>query len=383
MKPIPYGRHEITDADIEQVIHTLKSDFLTQGPVIGEFEAALANFLGAKHVVAVTNGTAALHLAAMVLNVRPGDLVLCPPITFVASANCVRYCGGEVEFVDIDPTSFCIDLDALEKRLEKNKGRYKGIIAVDFAGHPVDFARLRELADRHCLWLLEDACHALGAEFLTAEGEWVKAGNGAFAELSVFSFHPVKHIATGEGGAIATNSDALAKRVRLLRTHGITKDPAEIAHPEQGWYMEMQELGYNYRIADLNAALGLSQMGRIHENLRRRREIASIYDEAFAPLGITTPPDFSRVRHAYHLYVVQVKERLKLYNFLRERGIFTQVHYIPVCDQPYYVDRYGRAEVPIARAYYGKSLSLPMYPSMTNADVQRVINAVLEFHGIK
>ncbi|MEZ0390724.1 MAG: UDP-4-amino-4,6-dideoxy-N-acetyl-beta-L-altrosamine transaminase [Pseudobdellovibrionaceae bacterium] len=377
---IPYGRQEITAEDIQAVIDTLKSDFLTQGPEVEKFEKAFAQFSGAKHAVAVNNATAALHLCTMTLDLKPGQKVLCTPNTFVASANCVLYCGADVEFIDIDPETFCMDLDLLEEKLAKApKGSYVGVVAVDFAGYPMDFSHLRKIADQYGLWLIEDAAHAPGAEFRTADGKWHRAGNGEFAELTVFSFHPVKHIATGEGGMVTTNSDALAKKLRLLRSHGITKDSSEFTHQEGGWYHEMQALGMNFRIPDILCTLGLSQLKRIDENLRRRREIASRYDEAFKNLPLKSQKKSSDVRNAFHLYVIQTEKRKALYEFLKTKDIYSQVHYIPIYQQPYYVQKYGPQSLKNADRYYSQALSLPMFHRMTDADQEKVIQAVKDF----
>lgn len=373
MNPLPYGRHEITNEDIEAVVSVLKSDFLTQGPAVETFEKKLAEYLGARHVIAVSNGTAALHLAAQALNVDKGEWVVCTPNTFAASSNCVLYCGGDVEFVDIDENNFCLDLSKLQNYLENTKKKVRGIVAVDFAGYPLDFEKLRKIANHHGLWVIEDACHALGAEFLDSHSQWIKAGNGMYADIAVFSFHPVKHIAMGEGGALVTNNDALAARLRLLRSHGIVRSSA-------GWFQEMRELGYNYRLSDINAALGASQLGRIEKNVQRRREIAAFYDRHFAPPGWVSPRP-STIRHAYHLYILQIPSRDELYDFLRQKGIFAQVHYVPVPSHPYYVQKYGEQHLEKCEEYFRKTLSLPMYPTLDDRQVQYVVETVLQFYG--
>lgn len=381
MKNIPYGRQEITDADIQAVVDVLRSDFLTQGPAVDQFEAEFCKFVGAPHSIAVTNGTAALHLAAMALNVGPGDRVLVTPNTFVASANCIRYCGAEVEFVDIDPDTFCIDLVALELKLkEKPPFYYKGIVCVDFAGFPVDFEKLRCLVKQFGLWIIEDACHALGAEFLTSDNIWVKAGAGQFADISVFSFHPVKHLATGEGGMITTADPQLAQKLRLLRSHGIVRDPNRLHENHGGWYYEMQELGYNYRISDILCSLGVSQLQRIETNLQSRQNIASKYFSELKDLPLVLPKVNEKIRHAFHLFVIQTDRRKELYDYLREKGIYTQVHYIPVHMQPYYVNRYGRNTLPVVENYYRHALSLPMFHALGDEDQGRVIDALRSFY---
>lgn len=380
---IPYGKQEITEEDIQAVIKALKGDYLTQGPLVAEFENAFAQFCGAKYAVAVTNATAALHLCAMALNVKPGQKVLCTPNTFVASSNCILYCGGDVEFIDIDSDTYCLDLDLLEKKLETSaKGTYAGVVAVDFAGYPMNFFRLHEMAKKYGFWVIEDACHAPGAEFKHTASHWHQTGNGEFADFAVYSFHPVKHIATGEGGMIVTNSKALYEKVKVLRTHGITKDPAEMSRHDGGWYMEMQNLGYNYRIPDVLCALGTSQLKRIQENLAHRRQIADRYTKGLQNIaGFKTPGAPESIKHSYHLYVVQTERRKELYDFLKTKNIFCQVHYIPIYQQPYYIQRYGKMNLPKMEKYYSQALSLPMYHSMTTTEQDKVISEIRRFFG--
>ena len=379
MTPIPYGKQYISDDDIQAVISTLRSDFLTQGPQIDLFEERFANYVGAKYAVAVANGTAALHLCALALEVNEKSRVITSPITFAASANCIRYCGGEVYFVDINAKNLTLDIDKVQALIESRpKGYFSGIIPVDFAGLPVNLEQFQELARKHEMWIIEDACHAPGGYFHDSKGHQQHCGNGNFANLAIFSFHPVKHIACGEGGMITTNDVKLYEKLLLLRTHGITKNPALMAQNHGGWYYEMQELGYNYRLPDINAALGLSQLTRADKGLERRKEIAKIYDEAFknTTLVSTTPTS----GHAYHLYVIQTEQRLELYNFLRTKGIYSQVHYIPVHTLPYYQQLgWKQGDFPIAEQYYAKCLSLPMYPSLTDEQLYFVINTVIHF----
>jgi len=385
MRIIPYGRQQITQEDIDAVIKTLKSDFLTQGPKIKEFEDKFASYIGSKYAVAVSNGTAALHLCNMALNVSEGDKVITTPITFAASANSVIYCGGEVDFVDIDPETYTIDLDKLEEKLVNNpNGTYKGIIPVDFAGYPVDLERLRKIANKHELWIIEDACHAPGGYFIDSNGKSQNCGNGLYADLSIFSFHPVKHIATGEGGMITTNNKKLYDKLLLLRTHGITKENMKYDFPEaekQGsWYYEMQDLGYNYRITDIQAALGNSQLKNAEKGLLRRQEIANIYRNAFENVDVKYQKQESNHFNAHHLFVIEVENRKDLYEFLREHKIFAQVHYIPVHLLNYYKQFGWKAgDFPMAEAYYKKALSLPMYPSLTDVEQDYVIEKILEF----
>jgi len=390
---IPYGRQHITPEDIDAVVRTLTSDFLTQGPMIAKFEEAFAAYIGSRYAVAVANGTAALHLCALALNVAPGQRVITTPITFAASANCVRYCGGTVEFCDIDPSTYLLDIAGVRRTLERSpRGTYSGIIPVDFSGRPVDLRAFRALADEYGLWIIEDACHAPGGFFPSAD-DGQRCGNGSSAELAIFSFHPVKHIAAGEGGMITTNDEALYRRLLMLRTHGITRDTAlfenspDLAAGAAGqttypaWYMEMQELGYNYRLTDFQAALGLSQLSRADAGLVRRRAIAARYAEAFSGSPFIHGHSGSVDGHAYHLYIIEVEDRVALYNALREKGIFAQVHYVPTHLMPYYRRQgWKEGDLPNAERYYQRCLSLPMYPTLTDEQQLFVIDAVKAYY---
>lgn len=382
MAPIPYGKQLITQEDINAVVETLQSDFLTQGPKIAEFEKKFADYIGCKHAVAVSNGTAALHLAAMALKVNSESNVITTPITFAASANCIKYCGGNVWFADIDKENLTLDINKVEELiLSKPKGFFNGIIPVDFAGYPVNMEAFRNLANEHGLWIIEDACHAPGGYFVDSKGNKIICGNGIYSDIAIFSFHPVKHIATGEGGMITTNNETLYNKLMVLRTHGITKDPQKMQENHGGWYMEMQELGYNYRLCDIQAALGITQLQKADAGMQRRHEIAKKYDEAFAGKSlITTIHVKEGVYHAYHLYVIQVADRLGLYNFLKEKGIYAQVHYIPTHLMPYY-RQFGwqKGDFETAENYYEHCLSIPMYPSLTNEEQDYVINQIIEF----
>ena len=381
-KPIPYGRQYITDEDVEAVIETLKSDYLTQGPKIREFEEAFAQYVGAKYGVAVNNATAGLHLGATVLNVQPKDKIIVTPLTFAASANCVRYCGGDVVFCDIDPNTYLIDINKLKTILESHpQGTFKGIIPVDFAGYPVNLETIRVLAKEYNLWIMEDACHAPGGYFTDCKGIKQYCGNGQFADIAVFSFHPVKHIATGEGGMITTNNKELYDKLCLYRTHGITKDPVKLHENHGGWYYEMQELGYNYRMTDFQAALGISQLHRASVGLKCRQIIARRYDEAFKNISkIRIPYRSGDVLHAFHLYIIQVENRLELYNYLQKNKICTQVHYEPLHLMPYYQDLGSKlGDFPIVEEYYKHCLSLPMYPTLTENEQEYIIRKVIEF----
>ena len=390
MDAIPYGKQNITDEDIAIVIETLKSPYLTQGPKIKEFEDNFAKYVGAKYAVALANGTAALHLCAMALGVKEGDKVITTPITFAASANCVRYCGGEVVFADIEPDTYLLDINAVRELLEQSpKGTYKGIIPVDFAGRAVNLEEFRKLADEYNLWIIEDACHAPGGYFVDSSEQQQNCGNGNFADLAIFSFHPVKHIASGEGGMITTNNESLYKTLLKLRTHGIVKsddlyvNSIEFAGGTDkypGWYMEMQTLGYNYRITDFQAALGDSQLKRADEGLVRRREIANNYFAAFKEIEAIKGQSGVVEGHAYHLYVIEVEDRLGLYNYLREYKIFAQIHYIPCHLMPYYRDLgWKEGDKPKAETYYKHCISLPMYPTLTEAEQVYVIDTIKRY----
>ena len=381
MSPIPYGKQNITQDDIDAVIEALKSDFLTQGPKITEFENAFAKYIGCKYAVAVTNGTSALHLCSMALNVNNKTNVITTPITFVASANCVRYCGGNVYFADIDPETYLLDINKVAELIaSKPIGFFSGIILVDFAGRPVNLEQYRKLADQNNMWIVEDACHAPGGYFIDSQGINQDCGNGKYANLAIFSFHPVKHIACGEGGMVTTNDENLYKRLLLLRTHGITKDPLLLQENHGGWYYEMQELGYNYRLTDFQAALGLSQLQRADKGLNRRKEIAKVYFEALKNQTQILGQSGIVAGHAYHLYIIRIEKRKALYEFLRSKDIFSQVHYIPVHLQPYYKTfGYKKGDYLIAENYYDECLSLPMYPTLTEKEQLYVINTIISF----
>ena len=391
-KVIPYGRQNITQEDIDIVVEALKSDYLTQGPKILEFENVFAKYVGSKYAVAVANGTAALHLCTLALDVKKGQKVITTPITFAASANCVRYCDGEVVFADIDPETYLLDFDSVKSILEASPmGTYQGIIPVDFAGRAVDLEKFRKLADEYNLWIIEDSCHAPGGCFIDEKGNEQNCGNGNFADLAIFSFHPVKHIASGEGGMITTNNEVLYQKLLMLRTHGIVKsnelytNSIEFAGGKDTyplWYMEMQELGFNYRLTDFQAALGLSQLKRADEGLQRRREIAQTYYEAFKNKSFIKGQSGVVHGHAYHLYIIEVENRLGLYNFLRTQNIFAQIHYIPCHLMPYYREfGWKEGDMPKAEKYYKHCISLPMYPTLTEQEQQFVIENIIKFYS--
>lgn len=381
MKPIPYGKHHITEEDIQAVIEVLRSTNLTQGPKIREFEIAFSEYVGAKYAVAVSNGTAALHLSAMGLQVKPGNKVITTPITFVASANCVRYCGGEVVFVDIDPETFLLDINKVKALLASTpQNTFQGIIPVDFTGYPVNLEQYRKLADEYGLCLIEDACHAPGGYFVDSNGVKQFCGNGHFADLSIFSFHPVKHIAAGEGGMITTNDETLYRKLINLRTHGIQQDYGKLTENHGPWYYEMQELGFNYRLTDIQSALALSQLKRASQNLERRHQIARRYDQAFKNTPIRTPKVANGIYHAYHLYVIRTDKRDEFLKYLRQLNIIVQVHYIPVHYHPYYRNQgWKKGDFPVAEEFYRQCFSIPIFPTMTDDEQEFVIQKMLEF----
>jgi len=366
------------------VVSVLHSDLITQGPVVDSFEQDFAQYIGSEYAVAVANGTAALHLSAMALDIGAGQTVITTPLTFAASANCVLYTGGHIQFVDIDPETLCMDLNQVEDVLKKSEGdAYTGVIPVDFAGYPVDLESLKAIADKFGLWILEDACHAPGGYFKDSGGTIQRCGNGRFADLAIFSFHPVKHITTGEGGMITTNDRDKYERLKRLRTHGITKDPELLLEDHGGWYYELQELGYNYRLTDFQSVLGISQLKRAEAGLQKRKDIAARYSTAFKNMPEIIIPKLSgQVSHAFHLYVIQVKERKRLYDFLRKQNIFTQVHYVPVHLQPFYRSLgWKKGDFPHVEDYYERCLSLPMFPTLTEEEQDYVITKIKEFFG--
>lgn len=378
MQPIPYGRQSIDQKDIEAVINTLKGDFLTQGPKVKEFEEKFAAYIGAQYAVAVNNATAGLHLAVLALGLKAGERVITSPITFAASANCVRYAQGEVWFADIDPDTYLLSIESTKNLIKsKPKGFFKGIIPVDFAGLPVNLEEFKQLADLHDLWIIEDACHAPGGYFIDSNLIKQYCGNGQYADIGVFSFHPVKHIACGEGGMITTNSEELYHKLSLLRTHGITKEDMNENHG--GWFYEMQELGFNYRLTDIQSALGITQLAKNDDGLIRRNQIANNYKKAFkGKIKYQNLPE--NCYNAHHLFVIEVDDRKGLYDFLRKHHIYAQIHYIPVHKLPYYKDiGYRKANLGHSEHYYSKCISLPMYPTLTDEEQLLVIEKVLSF----
>jgi UDP-4-amino-4,6-dideoxy-N-acetyl-beta-L-altrosamine transaminase len=401
-KIIPYGRQNITAEDIAAVTEALYSDYLTQGPKIEAFENAFSNYIGCKYSVAVSNGTAALHLSAIALNVKQGSKVITTPITFAATANCIKYCGGEIVFCDIDPNTYLLDVNKVRQLLESEPmGTFQGIIPVDFAGLPTDLEKFRKLADEFGLWIIEDSCHSPGGYFIDRNDIKQNCGNGNFADLSIFSFHPVKHIACGEGGMITTNNEDLYKTLLKLRSHGITRNKNDFRNDSNwakgnhtlfnensdefpGWYMEMQELGFNYRLTDFQAALGNSQLNKAEEGLKKRVSIAKKYEKAFLGKEWLISQSGYINGHAYHLYVIEVQNRYELYNHLKSNGILAQVHYIPVHLMPYYRNiGWKEGDFINAEKYYERCLSLPMYPTLTSDEQNYIIDKVLEFYNEK
>ena len=391
---IPYGRQSIDEKDVAAVCSVLRSDWLTQGPKVREFEKALEDYCGAKYCIAVCNGTAALHLACLALGIGQGDVGLTSPITFMASANCIAYCGGRPIFADIDPETLCLSTIEVEACCSK-KSPPKVVIPVDFAGVPAELPKLKELSDKYGFILIEDAAHAIGSTYTYQNKEYA-CGSCAHTDLSIFSFHPVKTITTGEGGAVLTNNSDLAHKVRCLANHGIERDPSRFVQGDtdsshlqtaNSWYHEMQHLGYNYRITDIQCALGLSQLKRLDQFKERRKQIVRRYNEGFQPLAekkmLELPPWPVNTDPCFHLYVLRVRNetkdfRGKVFTELQNQGIYPQVHYIPVYLQPYYQKHfeYKAKDFPYAESYYEKALSLPFYPTLQDDQINHVIDTI-------
>jgi len=371
---LPYGRQSISEEDIQAVVDVLRSDWLTTGPKVGEFEEALAAWLGAKYAVAFSSGTAALHGAAFAAGLKPGDEAITSPLTFAATANCVLYQGARPVFADVSPDTLNLDPDRFAERIT---GNTRAVLPVDYGGHPADLDPILALADRHGLIVIEDACHALGAEYHGRR-------TGSVAHMSVFSFHPVKHLATGEGGMVTTDRADLAESLRRFRNHGISSDARQRQASGQ-WHYEMVALGFNYRLTDIACALGLSQLKKLDASLTRRREIAACYTAAFRNLrGVVVPSERPNVNPAWHLYPIRVNpaqlntDRAQVFRALRAEHIGVNVHYIPVHLHPYYRERFGYqgGEYPVAEAAYEQLISLPMFHGMTDQDVEDVISAL-------
>lgn len=381
---IPYGRQDISEADINAVVEVLRSDFLTQGPAVPAFEKAVADYCSAQHAVAVNSATSALHIACLALGVGRGDLVWTTPITFVASANCALYCGAQVDFVDIDSRTYNMSVARLAEKLaqaEKSGCLPKVVIPVHLCGQSCDMAGIFALSQRYGFKIIEDASHAIGGRYKDKP-----VGNCRYSDITVLSFHPVKIITTGEGGMALTNSEQLAKRMQLLRSHGITRDAAEMTHvPDGPWYYQQVDLGFNYRMADIQAALGLSQMQRLDEFVSRRQAIAQRYDQLLANFPVARPWQSSESYSSFHLYVIRLKneeigkKHRQVFEELRAAGIGVNLHYIPVCRQPYY-EKMGFREgcCPEAERYYAEAISLPMYPGLTEVQQDQVVAALRE-----
>ncbi|PXV57509.1 UDP-4-amino-4,6-dideoxy-N-acetyl-beta-L-altrosamine transaminase [Aeromonas veronii] len=373
---IPYGRQSISDADIEAVVAVLKSDYLTQGQAVPAFEQGLADYCQVPHVVACSNGTTALHLACAVLDIGAKDTVWVSAVSFVASANCVRYCNANVDFVDVDPATGNLDVVALDKKLQQAVRTHslpKALIAVHLAGQPCDLEEIGALCRQYGIVLIEDACHALGAHY---QGSPI--GSCRHSDMTVFSFHPVKPITTAEGGAVTTRDQVLADKLRLYRSHGITRDPQALLMPSPGeWYYEQQLLGFNYRLTDIQAALGLSQLSRLDQFITQRRELARRYDALLSLLPVQPLQQSNNRQSGYHLYVIQVAERDQVFARLRAAGIGVNVHYIPIPAQPYYRGLgHDPADYPGAQAYYQGAISLPLFPALTLSEQQQVVDAL-------
>jgi UDP-4-amino-4,6-dideoxy-N-acetyl-beta-L-altrosamine transaminase len=381
---IPYGRQDITQADIDAVVSVLQSDFLTQGPMVPRFEQSVAQHVGASHALAMNSATSALHVACLALGLGNGDWLWTTPITFVASANCGLYCGAQVDFVDIDPQTYNLCPQALARKLEQAErdGKLpKVVVAVHLCGQPCDMLAIHALAQRYGFKIIEDASHAIGGKY---QGGFI--GNCRYSDITVFSFHPVKIITTAEGGMALTNDAELAARMELLRSHGITRDPAQMTHESDGpWYYQQIDLGFNYRMTELQAALGVTQMERLDQYVARRHQLARRYDDLLAGLPVTTPWQHPDSYSGLHLYVIRLqlgkitKTHSQVFEALRERGIGVNLHYIPVHTQPYYQRMgFGVGDFPVAERYYAEAISLPMFQTMTEAQQDEVVAAVRE-----
>lgn len=387
MSMIPYGRQDISEADIQAVVDVLRSDFITQGPVVPAFEKAIAEHCGAGYAVAVNSATSALHIACLALGVVKDDLVWTTPITFVASANCARYCGADVDFVDIDPRTYNMSVERLSEKLEQAKkiGRLpKVVIPVHLCGQPCDMESIHTLSQEYGFRIIEDASHAVGGRY---KGEQI--GNCRYSDITVFSFHPVKIITTGEGGMLLTNDNKLAKCMALLRSHGITRDAGEMTHaPDGPWYYQQIELGYNYRMTDIQAALGLSQLQRLDEFVSKRQALALRYNDLLKDFSVTTPWQHADSYSAFHLYVIRLHtsaitaSQREVFERLRVNGVGVNLHYIPVYHQPYYERMgYSRGDFPEAERYYGEAISLPMYPGLTEDQQLEVVRLLVSPSG--
>jgi UDP-4-amino-4,6-dideoxy-N-acetyl-beta-L-altrosamine transaminase len=381
---IPYGKQQITEDDIQAVSKVLRSDYITQGPVVPLFEDAIAKYCSGREAVAVNSATSALHVACLALNIGKDDIVWTTPITFLATANCARYCGAKVDFVDINPDTFNISTDRLEEKLEIAKANCvlpKVLIVTHLCGQPCEMARIANLGEKYGFRIIEDASHAIGSKYQESS-----TGSCLYSDITVFSFHPVKHITTGEGGMALTNDIKIAKRMRLLRSHGMTRDTSDMINVStDGWYYEQIELGFNYRMTDIQAALGLSQLNRLGQFIDKRRKIADRYSQQLKNLPIKPQINIPESYNSYHLYVVRLlpnrmaKNRTEVFQSLRDLGIGVNVHYIPVYLQPYYKKLgFHEGYCEEAEKYYSEAVSFPLYPDLSEDDQLKVINAVKE-----
>lgn len=379
MKKIPYATQWIDDDDIKAVGEALRSSNLTQGPLVEEFENKIAQYCGTNYAVAVNSGTSALHLACRAAGIGQDDEVLTTANTFVASANCILYCGGKPVFADIQSDTANIDCNEIRKKITK---KTRAIIPVHFAGHPCDMVAIGWLAKEHGLMVIEDAAHALGAKYKVpndGSSDWTKVGSCKHSDMTILSFHPVKHITTGEGGMVLTNDPDLYKKLVFFRSHGITRNPKHMKKIHGIWYYEMHELGYNYRLTDIQSALGISQLAKIEEFVQKRRQIAEKYDQAFSGIkGIELLKEQNNSFSSRHLYIIQVENRDLVFNWLREEAnILVNVHYLPVYLHPYYAKMgYLPGQCPLAEKYYSRAISIPMYPKLLDREVEFVINRV-------
>ncbi|MBS4028929.1 MAG: UDP-4-amino-4,6-dideoxy-N-acetyl-beta-L-altrosamine transaminase [Ignavibacteriales bacterium] len=380
-----YGKQLLDDDDIQAVVSVLRSDFLTQGPLVLDFENALCKRFGSRYALAVCNGTAALHLAGVSLEWKPGDIILTVPITFLASANCILYSGATPDFVDIHPETYTIDTQKLEQKITDyatNGQKIKAVVAVDFAGNPCDWEQLRFLAHQYDFQLIDDAAHAIGAEHHEQN-----IGSSSYADITMFSFHPVKHITTGEGGALLTNKKELYDKIKLLRSHGMTKEKKHLERNDGPWYYEMHEVGFNYRITDFQCALGLSQLAKLEEFIKKRRTIAEYYNGVFGKDSrFIIPASSPNSTHSYHLYPLQIDfksfgvNKKTFFEKMRQHGINLQVHYIPVHLQPFYKKQFGfrEGDFPVAEEFYHRTVSLPIYPGLEESDLQYISNTTIK-----
>ena len=379
-KIIPYGHQWIDNKDIKEVIKVLKTNWITQGPKVEKFEKAIAKYCKVKYAIAVSSGTVALHLAYLVASIKKGDEVITTPLTFAATANTIVHCGGRPVFVDIKEDTLNIDPEKIEKKITK---KTKAIAPVDFAGHPCDYDKIRKIAKKYNLLIIEDASHALGAKYKRKK-------IGSFANMTILSFHPVKHITTGEGGMVLTNNKKFYEALKILRHHGIIKKPLSSANATTGkekgsWYYEIESPGYNYRITDFQCALGISQLKKLDKFIKKRREIVERYNKAFKNIKeIVIPKETEHTKSAWHIYVIQFcldklkVSRKKIFEELRKQGIGVQVHYIPLHFQPFYKKKFGykKGDFPIAEKYYKRAITLPLFPKMMNEEIEKVIEIV-------